>query len=145
MLAYAEREPGRGCQWGGYWIKSGNHTLIKTRIRHALNTNKTQRMKLIDAIERCIESSADTNQTGITLSKTHGWRVTFTPQDREEGAKFIIDKESLNNWLNGYEWSEEAFSLCEEWIRKNIREWMDIDVDLDCLTSEEASELLKHV
>jgi hypothetical protein len=102
-------------------------------------------MKLIDAIERCIESSANTNQTGITLSKTHGWRVTFHPQDREKGAKFIIDKESLNNWLNGCEWSEEAFALCEEWIRKNIREWLDIEVDIDCLTSEEASELLKHV
>lgn len=101
-------------------------------------------MKLIDAIKRCIESSADTNQTGLTLSKTHGWRVTFTPQDREDGAKFIIDKQSLNDWLNWGEWSEETFALCEEWVRKNIREWMDIEVNLDCLTIEEASELLKH-
>ena len=102
-------------------------------------------MKLIDAIERCIESSANTNQTGLTLSKSNGWRVTFQPQDREDGAVFIISKHSLNEWRGEYEWSEEAFALCEEWIRKNIREWMDIEVDSDCLTSEEASELLKHV
>lgn len=102
-------------------------------------------MKLIDAIERCIESSADTNQTGLTLSKSNGWRVTFHPQDREDGAVFIINKDSLNEWLDENEWNEEFYALCSEWIRDNIGEWLDRQVDCDYLTPEDARELLKHV
>jgi len=99
-------------------------------------------MKLIDAIERCIESSADTNQTGLTLSKSHGWRVTFQPQDREDGAVFIISKESLNEWRGEYEWSEIAYELCAEWIMDNLGEWLYSYWDGGELTNKQVAELL---
>lgn len=99
-------------------------------------------MTLIEAIERCIESSADTNQTGLTLSKSHGWRVSFQPQDREKGAVFLLNKDSLNEWNQEYEWNDSIYELAEEWIRDNLSRWLDQECCEENLTSEQVAELL---
>lgn len=98
-----------------------------------MNTLKSQ-------IVRIIDSSANTNQTCITLSPEYGWNVSFIPSDREEGAVMIITKEALNEWADGGEWDDALFELAAEFIGANLRDWLSEDLD-----KTQRASLLAHL
>lgn len=98
-----------------------------------MNTLKSQ-------IVRIIESSANTNQTCITLSPEYGWNVSFIPSDREEGAVEIISKEALNEWANGDTWDNELYYVAAEYITDNLGDWLSEEFD-----QSERAALLAHI
>jgi hypothetical protein len=98
-----------------------------------MNTLKSQ-------IVRIIESSANTNQTCITLSPEYGWNVSFIPSDREDAAVQVITKEALQEWSNGYKWDDEQFALAAEFITDNLGSWLSEDLD-----QSERAALLAHI
>ena len=98
-----------------------------------MNTLKSQ-------IVRIIESSANTNQTCITLSPEYGWNVSFIPSDREDGAETIITKEGLNEWADGNAWDDAQFDLAAEFITDNLGDWLSEDLD-----QSERAALLAHI
>jgi hypothetical protein len=98
-----------------------------------MNTLKSQ-------IVRIIESSANTNQTCITLSPEYGWNVSFIPSDREDDAEMIITKESLNEWADGNAWDDAQFDLAAEFITDNLGEWLHDNPDRDALLTHIATK-----
>lgn len=97
-----------------------------------MNTLKSQ-------IVRLMESTSNTNQTGLTLSPEYGWNVSFIPSDREDGAEMIITKEELNEWADGNDWDDAQFDLAAEFITDNLRDWL---INLD---KSERDALLAHI
>jgi hypothetical protein len=96
------------------------------------NTLKSQ-------IVRLMESTSNTNQTGLTLSPEYGWNITFTPMDREEGAIMVLSKDGLQEWADGHEWDDEQYDLAAEYITDNLGDWLR---DLD---KSERDALLAHI
>jgi hypothetical protein len=100
-----------------------------------MNTLKSQ-------IVRIIESSANTNQTCITLSPEGGWNVSFIPSDREDDAEMIITKEGLNEWADGNAWDDAQFALAAEFITDNLGDWLSEDLYQSDLDQSERDALI---
>ena len=98
-----------------------------------MNTLKSQ-------IVRLMESTSNTNQTGLTLSPEYGWNITFTPMDREEGAIMVLSKEGLQEWADGHEWDAEQYDLAAEYITDNLGDWLSEDLD-----QSKRAALLAHI
>jgi hypothetical protein len=98
--------------------------------------NNTLKSKIVDLIE----SSANTNQTGLTLSAEFGWGLTFQPSDMQDDEIMVISKEGLQEWADGHEWTDEQYDLAAEFITDNLGDWLSEDID-----KTERAALLAHI
>ena len=98
--------------------------------------NNTLKSKIVDLIE----SPANTNQTGLTLSAEFGWGLTFQPSDLQDDEIMVISKEALQEWSNGYKWDDEQYDLAAEFITDNLGSWLSEDLD-----QSERAALLAHI
>jgi hypothetical protein len=97
--------------------------------------SNTLKSKIVDLIE----SSANTNQTGLTLSPESGWGLTFQTSDLQDGEIMVISKEGLQEWADGHEWTDEQYDQAAEYITDNLGDWL---YDLD---KTERDALLTHI
>jgi hypothetical protein len=87
-------------------------------------TPKNTNMKLEEALVELINHPSNTNHTGLSLCPEVGWRLTFTPSDRLDGAVAILAKEQLQEWADGHEWTELQYAIAANWIMDNLGEWI---------------------
>jgi hypothetical protein len=98
--------------------------------------NNTLKSKIV----HLMESPSNTTDTCLTLSAEYGWNVSFIPSDREDDAVQVITKEALQEWSNGYKWTDEQYDLAAEFITDNLGDWLSEDID-----KTERAALLAHI
>lgn len=95
---------------------------------------KKMHTTLKENLARLMQSQADTNQTGLTISPA-GWGITFQTSDLGENEVMVINKDGILNWADG-DWNETTAELAAEFIADNLEQWLrssNEDSDIDAL------------
>ena len=84
-------------------------------------------MKLEEALENALYSSAREPERMLTLHHKEGWQSSFSPKDRMQGEIVVIGKDELVLDLETFYGCGPSVFSAARYIRENVLHWFGFD------------------